>query len=1575
MSEYVPSNSVFSGSYQNPTEPYWARAASGTAIGPDIQVSTIQTNAEGYIVLNAEGTVTAPQTAFLEFNRTSDVANPTPTLVSMIPTIPLGGGVPTENISIVNNTKTYYDPLAVGNLIVYGINDTVLNPIGAIAVIEQVGTTSDAVIQTTGLHVSSLYISTINGDTFPGGNLGPDAQFSTINMNDSGFIRFNAAGTSNAFLGGQLFFQKSPDIVQTYSQSIKMAPNNLGNILSTQTVENISITHVDDVKSPPGLYYDNLALGDLYIYGTNNPKASTIGQVAVFQEYLDTTDVECVTTGFHVDNLLVSTINGLPPGGGSGPNLLVSTLTVNETGNITMRGNGTILNPSTSQILFSPILGVPGGTTTYLGMKVVNETNPAGASITNEIVAFTKRVGFGATPYYEDVAAGNLYIYGTNTLASAQGQLAVLEQWSTTSTDVQCRTTGFHTSSIYASSITCPTLQIPGNAVFSSITVSSISGTEATVPLINASTIAFNPSLGGVKFPLDLGLGEFFGAAAGTFAGETVTMSLAGIALTTGLVGMIAPRTTNNIYPPGQPSTFQTINLQTQLQYSTLGSAVSSFYRFVSSSDGSMGTITPGFEYIVSSIVQPGTVCIRSFSDPMNLANPSTFTSTVQSFGYWVPVPQQPVPAFSTVTGDFVVQSTLTAYKINVSTSVNALGTVQAGYLQSAGIVSAATNINAGGNVVALGQGQFTGGVLSGGAVTAPSLQINGNATVTGTVVANIGNINLMNANQVSTTQVTALNLISPTASLSNITVSSINGFPYIPGSGGTLGVFSTLFVSSVTNTSSLSVTAGTTTGSLLVNNNAIITSTFTSSIITNQLIALGIGATSISFGSPTPTLLSDTGIYNPIGQINYGQGIISSIQNNVLWNKTTSTQALFVSTVNGAVYPPPYNSTIIGNFKVTSTMSANEVFAFGDITTLGNIGASGNIIGGQGDFTGVVVSGALTANNAIIGGVIIGPAGVVSGTQITAPNVNLTTINGAAYPPNTAFSTVNGNFNVRSTLTAYNANISTNMVALGNITGATVTSLGVTNTLTLAVATSATIPVITGLTQVNGSAYPPPAPPTVSTFQQLFTSSFQASTITTAGNVNLGGTLTTGSIINAGGTVTAPSFSSPGNYNGLSATYPGVNISIAGSGNISAGNMLANSAAFISTNVSSFFVSSINNAPYPPTSASSGIFSTILVSSLATVGSLASGAITSGAITASGSITAPGGVIGGVTLTGGAVTAALVTGTQVNTNSITVAGNTSGNAVIAQTGISYFSTIILTDILTGAGVNPRVHISSIETDSIRLSTPTYLNELTPQLVSIINTNTLAQASYQAEGVFSYGVGGGSGSLGWYGPNNLLIASSFSISAKRTTITDGIITTDAINTKQLYAVSPIDTTPVIIPYITGNTATSGAVLFQSAITVGGGIQCQGNITSLATPTPAIQAMYYNANRGQILTNLAAFAMAAGPQYTIPGLVISNSCIIQLRVCPAYNENVNTTRAMDMYSIEVGWWWNGATNLLWSKVYLTGVSPLASGIVIITPTQDVASNMTFNVSLASGFTAYAQMEFSWTITSFGRPFNV
>jgi microcystin-dependent protein len=183
---------------------------------------------------------------------------------------------------------------------------------------------------------------------------------------------------------------------------------------------------------------------------------------------------------------------------------------------------------------------------------------------------------------------------------------------------------------------------------FSSILVSSINGSEFTSTGINVitlstsvlaaqqaflSTITFNPSLGGVavKPNIDLGMGGFLGGLAGGLGGGVFNAILGAAALTTGVMALTQSRGTNSI----NSNNYELVNGTTQLQFSTLGTQTTSILRLVSSITPNI----PGVEFFQSTIISPGTNCIRSLSDPLNIANPDIATSTLQAFGQWVPLP------------------------------------------------------------------------------------------------------------------------------------------------------------------------------------------------------------------------------------------------------------------------------------------------------------------------------------------------------------------------------------------------------------------------------------------------------------------------------------------------------------------------------------------------------------------------------------------------------------------------------------------------------------------------------------------------------------------------------------------------------------------------------------------------------------------------------------------------------------------------------------------------------------------------------------------------------------------------
>ena len=1235
----MDTNLLFAGTYLNPLTPLWAKATAGGAIGPDIQVSTVSVNGSGggAVILDATGTLTSNfKSAPVVFLKTTDVGGG-PSIIALTPNVPNGGGTLQENVSVVNDTRSFYDPLSVGELNVYGLANTIQNPIGSVGVIGQFGTTTDMEVRTTGFHTSNLLVSSINGGAYPPGDLGPNPAFSTVTLNEiGGRVVLNSKGTFDNLSSASIEFKYTPDLLTSYNPELKMETNLLAGSLGPDTVENVSL-----IKGTPSgsNYYDTMALGDLLLYGVNNATTNPVGQVALFRQFSTTTDVECITTGFNTSNLIVSTINGAPygPGGGVGPNILVSTINVNPTGYINMTAD---VNASTSQLLFQTTPG-PGSVPTKVAMTITNVKNATGLVIPLQNLALTQTTALPPKTTYDSLALGNLYVYGSvNPVTSTIGQLGVFENWSTTSTDLQLRTSGFHTSSFYVSSIVCDSINSSQPILVSTISTNSINAS-----VVSASTLAlFNNApvdLGGVN----LGLGEFLGNYTGAFAGQTLAMTLAGSALGVSLVGAIVPRLEGNITPPGQPSTFQTINLQTQLQYSTINTPTYTYTRYVSSIDG--GTITPGTEYIVSSIIAPGTVCIRSFSDPINLANPSTFTSTVQSFGFWTPVPQQPTTAFSTVTGDFVVRSTLTTYKENISTTLNVQGLITGGNIASQGVITAGSNIvatgtvQAGVNVLASQNIQAINAIITGN-ITTVGIGVSGSANVTGAITADMAYItNDVNAgrNVNATGNISSFSANSQTNSISSLTVSSINGLPYNPGggSGGTLGIFSTLLVSSIANISSLNVVANINTST--INTNRISTNALTANTVTANLMQFGSGLGNIT------ALNNAGGIYNPInGLITFASGAYSTLKASTITTSnaisdTISTQQLLISTVNGVTYPPPFNSTIQGNLYVTSTLVAHDIDSATTILASGNItSATGSMVAINGQFNQLTVLGPITGNglfinsgnmrntgNAVIGGVGLGA--VVAGRN-----------SGDIWGRGLFVSSINTSGNLQ-------------VIGSALISGG-ITSIGAITTSQLNMQDGG----ITNLSSVNGVVYPPFIP-SGSTFNQVFTSSMLASTIYSYQTYT--------STLNAS-TITASTMNLPGIFMNLNGPAGTIGANVFSGGNGTFGNINLGAGGTLNGPVGTINISSVNGLQITP----NPNYSTVVVSSSALIGGFltASGASIGGSqFTLGGLITTStlatrtvqasvlvSGLQGDFTaLSTGAITAPIVNATQVSTNTL----------------------------------------------------------------------------------------------------------------------------------------------------------------------------------------------------------------------------------------------------------------------------------------------------------------------------------
>lgn len=192
---------------------------------------------------------------------------------------------------------------------------------------------------------------------------------------------------------------------------------------------------------------------------------------------------------------------------------------------------------------------------------------------------------------------------------------------------------------LYVSDIIGANLDISGititkdgilNAPVVSLSTLSLKGLDSLLDLDVSFDLGLGQALGGLLG----GLGAVVGGgliAAGTGVGLAVKGAEEGIAT------IVAGRPQNYM----NTNVYEQINFQTQLQISTLGNLYplySTIERLVSSTG--LPDVTPGKEIFVSTFFLPGTQCIRSMSDPFHLitGDSNLNTSTIQSFGQWVPL-------------------------------------------------------------------------------------------------------------------------------------------------------------------------------------------------------------------------------------------------------------------------------------------------------------------------------------------------------------------------------------------------------------------------------------------------------------------------------------------------------------------------------------------------------------------------------------------------------------------------------------------------------------------------------------------------------------------------------------------------------------------------------------------------------------------------------------------------------------------------------------------------------------------------------------------------------------------------
>ena len=254
-------------------------------------------------------------------------------------------------------------------------------------------------------------------------------------------------------------------------------------------------------------------------------------------------------------------------------------------------------------------------------------------------------------------------------------QLATKNQLLSTSAGLYEDLKDFNFSTISVSTLTVPIWISTPLLNVSSIIGGGVQLNDGTLvistgdfSLVSLSTVSFKGiDLGGVNFSFDLGLGNAIGGflgglgglIGGAFIGIGTGTGLAIQGITNGLFSLANTRgdSLTNI----NTNVFETVNGTAQLQISTLGYAFplySSIFRSVSSLSANE---IPGPEIFLSTFFQPGTTCVRTVSDPITplTANSTINTSTIQSFGQWVPF-IDPTPTGEDIFGRTATFSTLT---------------------------------------------------------------------------------------------------------------------------------------------------------------------------------------------------------------------------------------------------------------------------------------------------------------------------------------------------------------------------------------------------------------------------------------------------------------------------------------------------------------------------------------------------------------------------------------------------------------------------------------------------------------------------------------------------------------------------------------------------------------------------------------------------------------------------------------------------------------------------------------------------------------------------------------------------
>jgi len=633
----------------------------------------------------------------------------------------------------------------------------------------------------------------------------------------------------------------------------------------------------------------------------------------------------------------------------------------------------------------------------YISSLIVSSFTATNVTSTATAASFTATV-FMSTPIMNANVISSL---GISTGVLQAGQLNILQNINTPSISTNTISTSQIVSKdIFTSTLTVSTLNAP-NFVPSTVTTSTINSVFSDSQFSLTSTLSL---FGNVD--VNLGLGNQIAGLIGGAGAQALGVSLGGAGLITGAAALVSGRTSGGV----NNSIFQTVNGSTQLQFSTIGSNISSIFLTTSSANP---FTTPGLEIQQSQGVAAGTYCVRSVGDPLYINNNVSF---IQMFGQWVPVIQ---PTATVVA--------LAISSLGVSTSQSVTGNVSSLFVSSVNgaiypptsgtptipstiALSTATFL---GNVSSIGAGTFTWG---GNSITPTQVTlsrptaINNTLTTTGAAFLNAG-----------ATVNTGLTVASGGATIT----------------GNNLSVGGNVFASGVLQGGSVQALGGVTVaaGGIFVNS----------------------GGIQIQTGNFNMT---SAGSVANITNLNVNQTINANLlRTNAISTTTISTNNINVFTINNQTYPPPSGSTTL-----PSTINASTINFDGGLNNVGSAPINTNTINTTNANVNFYVGNAINA--ASISTTTIS-TNTVFAANITTNTMNTTTTN-ANNIQASAISTNTLSTNLIRAAAISSFSISTNTLNVNTINGQPYTpgggGGGITSTLN-----ASTINVNGGINIANG--------------------------------------------------------------------------------------------------------------------------------------------------------------------------------------------------------------------------------------------------------------------------------------------------------------------------------------------------------------------------------------------------------------------------------------------------------------------------------------------------------------------------